>query len=171
MFRIIIGYFRILQSETYVLWDTLFHDEGFVEPPSGIWVNTGFTTSFSDNGTLLTATQTFCTYFANVGSTSAIYDFASPFIVEFDLVSHTNGEIQLYDGTTNCTRSLSELGVTSNKKVKVVNDGSTVKYYVDDVEVTAKRYTASLGNCRVGFRVNSNALGNITFKNFKIYNY
>ena len=159
----------MLQSETYVLWDTLFHDEGTSEPATGTWVNTGFNASFSDNGTLLTATQTFCTYFANIGSTSAIYDFASPFIVEFDLINFTTGDFQIFDQTNNCTRTFAELGCTSNNHIKIVNHGTIVKYYVDGVEKTSKQFNYAMGICRMGFRNTSSSQETIKFKNFVIY--
>ena len=157
----------ILSSETYSLIDSLFYQEGTSEPPTNTWVVNGFTPSYSSDGTTLTST-TFATCFANLKDTGVNpFDFNSPFAVEIDIVSFnsSNLDFQLYDNTNNATRSASALGITGGNHLKIVNDGTSVKYYVDGIEKPSLQYNYAMGTCRVGLR----ATGTVTFKNFMIY--
>ena len=156
-----------LLSETYVLTDCLFYQAGTSEPPTNTWVLGGFTPSYDANGTTLTST-TFATCFANKPGTGAnAYDWTGPFAVEFDItnVSSSDADIQLYDETYNATRSFNVLGITGACHVKIENTGTSINYYINDVEKTAQQYNYSMGTCRVGLR----GTGTITFKNFMIY--
>ena len=156
-----------LLSETYDLYDCRFYQEGTSEPPSNTWILSNFTAAYGTSGTTLTSTS-FATCFANLPGTGVNpLDFEPPFTVELDMVSVTSSDLdfQLYDGTTNATRSANILGITGNNHLRIVNDGSTIKYFVDGVEKTAQQYTYSMGTCRVGIR----ATGTVTFRNFMIY--
>ena len=157
----------MFQSEIYSIIDSLFYQEGTSEPPANTWVVKGFTPSYSSDGTTLTST-TFATCFANLKGTGVNpFDFDSPFVVEIGIVSFdsTNLDFQIYDNTNNATRSANALGITENSKLKIVNDGTSVKYYVDGVEKTSLQFNYSMETCRVGLR----ATGTVTFKNFMIY--
>ena len=158
---------RTIQSGTFGLIDSLFYQEGISEPPANTWVVSGFTLSYSSDGTTLTS-STFATCFANLKGTGVNpFDFNSPFAVEIDIVSFdsTNLDFQLYDNTNNAIRSANALGITGNNHLKIVNDGTSVKYYVDGVEKPSLQYNYAMGTCRVGLR----ATGTVTFKNFMIY--
>ena len=157
----------IIQTETYSIIDGLFYQEGTSEPPTNTWILGGFTPSYNNDGTTLTS-STFATCFANLKDTGVNpFDFNSPFAVEIDIVSFdsTNLDFQLYDNTNNAIRSANALGITGNNHLKIVNDGTSVKYYVDGVEKTSLQFNYSMGTCRVGLR----ATGTVTFKNFMIY--
>lgn len=145
----------------------MFYQEGISEPPTNTWILSGFTPSYNNDGTTLTS-STFATCFANLKDTGVNpFDFNTPFAVEMQIVSFdsTNLDFQIYDNTNNAARSASALGITENSKLKIVNDGTSVKYYVDDVEKPLLQYNYAMGTCRVGLR----ATGTVTFKNFMIY--
>ena len=85
-----------------------------------------------------------------------------------DIVSTTGGDIQIYDGTNNATRSFAELEITGDNHLKIVIDGTSVKYFVDSVEVSSKQFNLNIGTARVGFRTLSTG-SSIKYKNFCIY--
>lgn len=156
-----------LVSETYELYDTLFYDSGTSAPPENTWVINGFETSYSENGTTLTSTS-YSTCFANKKGTGANpIDWDSPVCVEFDIgnLNCSDGGIQIYDNTNNCSRAFSQLGITGNNHIKILVESDKIRYFVDNVEKTSYQYDLSIGTFRVGLR----GTGTITFKDFMIY--
>ena len=156
-----------LESETYDLMDALFYDAGTSAPPENTWVMSGFTPSYSTDGTTLTST-TYATCFANKKGTGLnVYDWDSPVCIEFDIngVDSTDAGVQIYDETNNCSRTLAQLGVTGNNHVKIIVESNKIRYVIDDVEKTSQQFDISIGTFRVGFR----GTGTLTFKNFMIY--
>ena len=157
----------MFQSETYELTDALFYDLGTSAPAENTWVMSGFTPSYSDNGTTLTSTE-FATCFANKkGTGTNVFDWDSPVCIEFYIgpLDSSNADIQVYDNTNNSTRSFNVLGITGNNQVKILVESDKIRYFVDDVEKTASQITVTMGTFRVGLR----GTGTITFKNFMIY--
>ena len=155
-------------SEPYPVLDCVFYDDGVTDPKTGTWSNSNMTVSIDTNeGTTLSHTG-YATYFADDSSHTGLYDWSTPFAVEMLIISQSNCDLQIYDGTGNATRTFAELGITGNNKVKIVNTGSAVKYFVDGVEKTASQVNVSLGASRVGFRTSNNG-GNVKYKDFCIY--
>lgn len=126
--------------------------------------------TLSDTGATITAdTGEVGTFFANKQGTGLnVYDWTPPFTFEILLVeSDSTLDIQLYDNTYNAVRSYINLGLTGTlDRVRVVNDGTSVKYFVNDVEKTQQEFNYSMGTCRVGLRTNN---GSVKFKDFMIY--
>ena len=155
-------------SEPYPVLDCVFYDDGVTDPKTVTWSNSNMTVSIDTNeGTTLSHTG-YATYFADDSSHTGLYDWSTPFAVEMLIISQSNCDLQIYDGTGNATRTFAELGITGNNKVKIVNTGSAVKYFVDGVEKTASQVNVSLGASRVGFRTSNNG-GNVKYKDFCIY--
>ena len=156
-----------LVSETYELIDALFYDAAPSAPAENTWVMSGFTPSYSTDGTTLTS-STFATCFANKKGTGVnVFDWDSPVCIEFDItgLNSTDADIQVYDNTNNATRSFNVLGITGGNHVKIVVESDRIRFFVDDVEKTASQITVTMGTFRVGLR----GTGTITFKNFMIY--
>lgn len=159
-----------LQSEIYSILDCLFYDDCVTTPEEeNKWIASNIVATRSSNGLTL-AYDGFGTYYANKkGTSTSTYDWEGTFAVEFDVVAVTGiGDVQLHDGTNNATRSFNTLSATSNNHVKIINDGSSVKYFVDGVEKTTLQYNYSMGTCRVGFRTQASG-DTMTIKNFMIY--
>ena len=100
------------------------------------------------------------------GTSTDVYDYDSPYCVEFDIEDFTNGTnnniLQMYS-------SQSSNGVITNiletGHYKIIYDGQTRRYWIDGVEKTP--YNISIGTARIGFLIYQG--GSITFKNFMIY--
>jgi hypothetical protein len=163
-----------LQSETYSIEDDLFYDDGVTTPITNHWINSGWTVIRDTVGTTLKSSS-YSTYFANKNGTSTSeFDFATPFIVELDIIemSNSNVDLQIYDGTTNVSRDLNSIINVQNLPVhlKVVNDGSKVYYYLNDNINPSATVNATLGTCRVGLRTTTNGTERIIkWKDFKVY--
>lgn len=162
--------YRGLQSETYSITDCMFYDDCVTTPEEeNKWIASNIVATRSSNGLTL-AYDGFGTYYANKkGTSTGAYDWGGTFAVEFDVVAVAGGcDVQLHDGTNNASRSFTTLSATSNNHVKILNDGSSVKYFVDGVEKTSLQYNYSMGTCRVGFRTQLSG-DTMTIKNFMIY--
>ena len=163
--------FRTKLQETYEVLDCAFYDEGTTGTLFNEWVNQNggaISSSFyeADNTgvTFKDETGSWRYFMANRTGTSKtdVNDYSEPVVVEFDVVEWTSTGAYIQHKTT--TRTASALGITGECKFKAVYDGSTIKYYVDDEEVTS--LNLNLGTFRIGFVCKD---GYIKFKNFKIY--
>lgn len=163
----------MILSGTYEVCDALFYDEGTNGTLFNEWVNTNgsaISSSFyeADNTgvTFKDETGNWRYFMANRTGTpkTDVNDYSEPVVVEFDVVEWSSTGAYIQHKTT--TKTASALGITGECKFKAVYDGSTIKYYVDDEEVTSQRVTLDLGTFRIGFVCNN---GYIKFKNFRIY--
>ena len=126
-----------------------------------------FNPQVTDDGTLLTNNvATTYNYFANLGSTSDLYDFNPPFTVEFDIVSFSGTTIgtQITEsGGNGAIRTFSQLGITQPCHLKLIVTGTQIIYQVDNETVMTQNYTVTQG--RVSLIMNSATL---KYKNFRI---
>ena len=159
-----------LQSETYEVYDCIFRDGGITGDSNytAFYNYAAFNPQVSSTGTLLTnSTTSTANYFANIDSTSDLYDFTAPFCVEFDIVSFeaTYTGIQITEtGETGVIKNFSQLGITGACHLKVVVNGTQILYYVDDEAPVTQDYTVT--KARVSLTLNN---GTLTYKNFMIY--
>ena len=146
----------MIQSETYVLWDTLFYDT-MIPYDSTKWSST-LTPTQADDGLIVAETSGTSTQFNS--SFTAIEDV----IIEFDAIGvsiASNGVRFYYKGTDNYINSY----LTNNNwhHFKFVCEDGAVVPYVDGAVKTSKS-TTSMTGCR--FILNNSS---IKVKNFKIY--
>lgn len=126
-----------------------------------------FNPQVSDTGTLLTnnVASTY-NYFANLDSTSDLYDFTAPFTVDFDIVSFSGTTIGTQigeSGQSGAVRTFSQLGITQPCHLKLIVTGTQIIYQVDNETVMTQNYTVTQG--RVSTILNS---GTLKYKNFRI---
>lgn len=143
-----------------------FVDYGVTGNTNSNWVKVSGTdnkTVTSTGTTLANTTSTRYDIFANLGSTSSVYDFTSPFTIEFDIVEFIgdSARLQVYDATNNQTYN----GAGGTGHWKIIVDGTTVKPYKNGVEQT--NFTRNIQTARIGFYIITNCA--ITYKNFVIY--
>lgn len=111
--------------------DILFNGEGFLYNTSAVTVNEAaggiLVTNISDtDGRVYSANKPF------TGTNTA--DWVAPYTVEGEIISST-GEvrIQLFDSNESyVSRTLEQLGIEDGGKFKIVNDGTTVSYFVNN---------------------------------------
>lgn len=155
-------------SETYELIDGLFQDVG-VNSDCSKWHKTASITTSSDGtgATVSNSTSQDHYFRANIGDTSDVQDFQPPYCVEFEIISYT-GTVNFMNWASgrNGVKSFSQLGITTNNKVKIVDNGNSIKYYVDGVDKNLDVNIVATSKNAVGFSVNN---GSFTFKNFVIY--
>lgn len=164
--------FRSLLQKTYELYDTWFYDTGVTGTASTNWYEftTSGTKTVTSTGTSLanTNSQIYMVYANKPGTSTDVYDYDSPFCVEFDIENYVTGTsnniLQMYSSQTGNGVSVA---ILQNGHYKVTYDGNTRRYWVDGVEKTP--YDIVIGTARIGFVVYQG--GSIKFKNFKIYPY
>lgn len=96
------------------------------------------------------------------GTTTDVYDWNSPYIVEFDIIS-SNGSgkyIQFYSSTT--TENFVNDLLAGH--YKITYDGTTFTVDKDGVITTSAK---NIPSARIGFVVYTNS--SVKFKDFKIY--
>ena len=112
-------------------------------------------------------------YSANKPSTSMdssddLRDWNAPYTIEFDLIAYNNSSIQIIDNDdVFTTKTFEQLGVNSSSHIKLVNDGTTVKYYINGLSSPVHTSNITLNQSAVRFVVHPN--GNLTYKNFNMY--
>ena len=159
-----------LVSETFTLYDCIYYHNGVTNPFENSYVANNCTVTLDSTGATITATSgQVGTFFANKEGTGVnVFDWEPPFTFEILLVeSDSTVDIQLYDNTYNAVRSYTNLGLTGTlDKIRIVNDGTSIKYFVNGTEKTDQEFNYSMGTCRVGLRTNN---GSLKFKDFMIY--
>lgn len=146
----------IFVSETYSIWDTLFHDE-MTPYDSSKWSST-ITPVQETDGVIITESTGTNTSF------SAQYTAIDEVIIEFDAIGvsmSTNGARFYYRGGDNYIRSY--LSDSNEHHFKFVCSNGTITTYVDGSEKTS-RSTSTNTTCR--FILNN---ASIKLRNFKIY--
>ena len=169
-------------SATTIDTRTLVRHQGTVNlcysPEGFITYNDGRATiTRSFDGTTVTGTSNVAyNYWVDVDNDGVRVDLYSPLVIDFDVVS-TNGIVRVYfvnNGTQGeldyleSYRNLSTLGLTGNNHVKIVFDGETIEYYVDDVLKFTDSFECK-GNCAVAFRGYDGS--SVTYKNFVVGGY
>ena len=159
-----------LKNKNVIVGQSVFRD-------GGVTGNTNYTSFYNyatfnpqvdSNGTLLTNNvATNSNYYANLDSTSDLYDFTAPFTVDFDIVSFSGTTIgtQIAErGQSGAIKSFSQLGITQPCHLKLIVTGTQIIYQVDNETVMTQDYTVTKG--RVSLILNSATL---KYKNFVIY--
>lgn len=125
-----------------------------------------FNPQVDSNGTLLTnnVASTY-NYYANLDSTSDLYDFTAPFVLEFDIVEFTGtcGVQIVQTGESGLIKLFNALGITGACHLKITANGSQVIYQVDDNVPITETYTIT--KARLSLLINN---GTVKYKNFRI---
>lgn len=169
------GFFDDFFSEKSEDGGTMFEDMGIEGNNCSDWKYLNdLKISVTDKGTVLINNgDSNAFYSANKPSTSMdsfddLKDWNPSYTVEFDLISDNNSSIQIVEDEDKfTTRTFEQLGVSSNSHVKLVNDGSTVKYYINGLSSPVYTSNITLNQTAVRFVIPPN--GNLTYKNFTIY--
>lgn len=104
------------------------------------------------------------------GTAAGDYDYTPPFSVEFELVGYTNGsngDIQVYDGTSNAYRSFANMGLSYNERhhIRVLALDDKVEFYADGELKYTFDYTMSTSRTALRLGANGNY---IRFRNFTV---
>jgi len=145
-----------VQSEPYILYDTLFHDE-MTPYTASKWSST-LTPTQNDDGITVAETSGTSTNF------SASYTAIEDVIIEFDAIGVSvanNGVRFYYKGADHYINSY--LTDSDWHHFKFVCENGTVTPYVDGTAKTSKSTTS---NTTCKFILNNSS---IKFKNFKVY--
>ena len=155
-------------QETYVIYDSTFYDSGLNDAQkNNDWTTTNLQINTDNTGTLV-SNSTSSNVFYRIYRNSALVSFDTPYIVEFEVVSLTGTILLINDGSTTIRRTLSgELGVQNGDTVRIEYDGTTCKYYVNDIYKTGQDISATSSYSYLGFRIGSSA--SLKYKNYKVY--
>ena len=166
-----------LQSETYEVHDCSFYDKAITGNASTNWVynTTDITPTPAPDGTTVTngSEDTGRTYWANNPGTSTGVDtdWNGPTTVEVDIVSSDNSiTFQVGNNTVGtASRTMTQLGLTSGGHLKVVYDGTTVKYYVNNNSTATYTANISFGNDNFYVRFYLPQGTNFKYREFQLY--
>lgn len=156
--------------------NVLFSDMGIKGNNSSDWhFLKSLKVSVTDKGTTLVNKGEGNTFYTvNKPSTSMenltdLIEWDAPYTIEFDLISCDNSSgILITDGVNGISKTFEQLGVTSNSHIKIVNEGSTVNYYVNGVNDPVYTYNEkSVNQSAIRFVIPQDA--SLSYKNFTIY--
>ena len=155
------------QSEPYTLWDYLFYDDGVTSPKTANWNNyqSRLTVTVDENGTTLLRDSASGTGYYLTSSA-----YATPFVMEFEMVSISNktscGIDFAVNGSDN-NKTFNALVINSGDTIKLTYDGTTIKVYRNGSSTPNEIALSLSGNIDIGFVVGVNE--SIKFKDLKIY--
>ena len=159
-------------SDDCTVTNALFYDDMVSTPASDTWVDGGNISSRDSTGTLLnntTGSNQFYRCNKHNTSTSDYYDWDSPFVIEYDVVSINNPtsiNSYIYDSSNDATiKTFNAIGATNGCHVKITYDGNVLKYIVDDVERQSISITTT-NKFQIAFRLGNNS--DIKIKDFMI---
>ena len=120
-------------------------------------------------GTTLTKGSSNGYYFVHNGASSY-----TDYIVEFDIISCTNQAIWYMQGSTSGTLDVVNLAnqFTNGGHCKIVSDDGVIKVYKDGTQVGSDVSITTVGNNKMGFRINGGSGTpdrNIKYKNFRLH--
>lgn len=158
-----------LLSETYIVWDTLFFDDGISGTANWNNYQSRLDVTTDSTGTTITRNST--------GSYSGYYiakndeTFNSPVIIEMQLLDYSTTTRMGFNFETSSDNmfSFADLNIPKNCYLKLTYDGTTVKAYINGSTTPIGEYSLSaLSNFKIEFYIrNTNSY--IKFKDFKIY--
>ena len=159
------------QSETYEVLDCMWYDDCTVSTHNTNWFNRyNLSTDYTGDVLKLTAGTNSGNYMPNKDGTatsiSDVTEWIPSFALELDIINFDDGTGSNI-GISTVGRSLTQLGITGETHLKVVYDGSTVKYYKDNS--TTAIYTANLTTSPVYISIGVGSGHYITIKDVKIY--
>lgn len=157
----------MLLQETFVVYDTLFHDEAVTGKKNNNWLNpsSNITVTTDETGTLLNNTSSNAMhYWANNYN-----QYNTGFIIEFDLLSYSDNYYTGFRilGDTNHILYFKEQNIPQSCHLRIICNGTSIKYQIDNGQVVDWITTDST-SYYLGFRLTTVDY-NIKYKNFKIY--
>ena len=167
----VIASFMLLQ-ETYEVLDCLYYDSGVTGTNNTDWFNrNNLSVSVLNDGTSLTGGASSGNYMPNIKDTphqsiADVTEWEAPFVFEYDLVSFDNSSYHS-TGVGTIGRSYAQLGLTGSHHIKMVYDGSTVKYYLDNS--SSAIYTGNLSTTPTYCTINVGSGYTQKIKDVKIY--
>lgn len=99
-------------------------------------------------------------------SIADVTEWESPFAVELDIVDFDNASYSNI-GVGSVGRSLAQLGITGATHLKIVYDGSTVKYYKDGS--STETYSRNMTTTPTYISIGVSSGYHITIKDVEIY--
>jgi len=166
-----IAKYRSLQSETYVITDSMFYDKAILNDPQ-----TNDNWQYGSNLEVVRGTE--YTTISETGTSSAYYrannynEFTGDFIIEFDLHSIPNNyNYWLFTGTSDTPFTMSNLNLTDDAHIKLVVTGLSYAIYIDGVKFGSDRTInnrSDTGGLKFRFQLNNNA-NDLKYSNFVIY--
>ena len=156
-----------VQSEPYSIWDTLFFDDGVTSPKTANWNNyqSRLTVTVDETGTTLLRDASSGTGYYLTPSA-----YATPFVMEFEMVSisnKTNCGIDFAVNGNDNNKTFNALVINSGDAIKLTYDGTTIKVYRNGSSTPNEIALSVSGNIDIGFVVGVNE--SIKFKDLKIY--
>ena len=162
---------RVIQSETFVVLDTLFYEDGTTGTPNPNWVKNGgnFDVTPSTDGITISNNFTWAVYYrANLGDTSTTRDYTLPVCVEFDFLESSDNSkwyLQFDDGSDMSIRG-DIIQVTNDCHVTIRATSTDTFIKVDNGTERALGYAVA-SPTGVALRLQGGA--SLKFKDFKIY--
>lgn len=130
--------------------------------------------SVTDKGTVLSNNgDGNAFYTVNKPSTSKndandLIEWNAPYAVEFDLVSNSGSSILITDGENGSSRTFEQLGANNNSHIKLVNDGSTIQYFINGMSDPVYKFSDKpINPSAIRFVIPQGS--SLTYKNFTIY--
>ena len=162
--------FRIYQSEIFVAWDSVWFDNNSSEHESKWKFNQqNAIVTESEGARVLDNTQnvsSFCLFRPQLNNT--VITPSQPFAIEFKHITLSDTSQIALSLNGEFTRTFGRLGLSNTEKtVKVVVQDNTVKYYVNNSEVTGLTDTVTTTTPDIRIRVNAGH--SVTIKDFKVY--
>ena len=167
-----------VNSTNYTINDYLFYDpakDGLTN--NGFVYNNNIITSNDSTGTLVTEISGVSArrYSVLKPDTEITYDWEGNLVIECDIVNGSgNTRIGLKEwvdwGTDDIYQTFTQLGLTNGGHLKIVYDGTYVKYYVNN-STTASYTSSSVTLTRYGVTFLVPTSGSFKYKDFKIYPY
>lgn len=147
-----------------------FIDIGISNNHSTDWyVLPNVTKTVTDNGTSVSSEVDGGIY-ANKADTSkdswnALYEWSSPFTIEFDVASREGTPIiRISNETVDMSKSFDELNITNGTHIKIVSTDNNFTYIINGKSLSTTNNT--LKNAQIGFKLNN---ATVVYNNFKIY--
>jgi len=157
---------RIFQSETFVVYDTVFYDSATSNQKESMYFKGNCTQSFSDEGSTLTPTSD--TYYAQAyfgQSTNARNTFSGEMCFECDIIGLTGSfDFGIYGDIT-----YSRNAVADGTHFKIIVKDETVTFYHDDTVTKTVALSTITSDKYSFFATVRGTTNSVTFKNVKIY--
>lgn len=160
-----------IQSGTYDVLDCQWYDDCLPSTHNTNWFNrNNLSTEYSDNGLKLTTSNQSGNYMPNKDGTATsiadVTEWTPSFALELDIVDFDNASYSNI-GVGSVGRSLAQLGITGATHLKIVYDGSTVKYYKDGS--STETYSGNMTTTPTYISIGVSNGHHITIKDVEIY--
>ena len=153
------------------VWDTLWYDDNSSEHEiKWKYSQQNAIVTESDNARVLDNTAStgsnYCFFRPQLNNT--VITPSQPFAIEFKHITLSNVSQIAFNLNGEFTRTFGQLNLdTTEKTVKIVVQDNTVKYYVNNIEVTG--ITDTVASTSLDIRIRVNAGHSVTIKDFKVY--